>query len=123
MLILFLLKILEKLVFITYGLIMLVLCKVKIQMIILDKFLKTSLKKALNHGLVFLKVHRVIQFNQKDWLKPYIDMNTELRKKTKNDFEKERVLKRKRELNYHTRKWFSEDLLAIEMKKSKSKNE
>ena len=73
-------------------------------MIILDKFLKTSLKKALNHGLVFLKVHRVIQFNQKDWLKPYIDMNTELRKKTKNDFEKERVLKRKRELNYHTRK-------------------
>ena len=41
------------------------------------------LKLALNHGLVFKKVHRVIQFNQKDWLKPYIDMNTELRKKLK----------------------------------------
>ena len=39
------------------------------------------LKQALNHGLVLKKVHRVIQFNKKDWLKPYIDMNTELRKK------------------------------------------
>ena len=46
------------------------------------------LKQALKHGLVFKKVHRVIQFNQKDWLKPYIYMNTKLRKKAKNDFEK-----------------------------------
>ena len=37
---------------------------------------------ALNYGLVFKKVHRVIQFNQKDWLKPYIDMNNKLRKKS-----------------------------------------
>ena len=29
------------------------------------------------------KVHRVIQFNQEAWLKPYIDMKTELRKKNK----------------------------------------
>ena len=48
-----------------------------------------SLKQALNHGLMLKKVHRVIQFNQEAWLKPYIDMNTELRKKAKNDFEKE----------------------------------
>ena len=41
------------------------------------------LKQALNHGLVLKKVHRVIQFNQKDWLKPYIDMNTKLRKEVK----------------------------------------
>ena len=46
------------------------------------------LKKALNHGLVFKKVHRVIQFNQKGWLKSYIDMNTKLRKEAENDFEK-----------------------------------
>ena len=41
------------------------------------------LKQALNHGLVLRQVHRVIQFNQKDWLKPYIDMNTKLRKEAK----------------------------------------
>ena len=47
------------------------------------------LKQALNHGLVLRKVHRVIQFNQEDWLKPYIDMNTKLRKEAKNDFEQD----------------------------------
>ena len=35
------------------------------------------------------KVHRVIKYNQKDWFKPYIDMNTKLRQKTKNNFEKD----------------------------------
>ena len=35
-----------------------------------------TLKQALNHGLILKKVHRLIQFNQKAWLKPYIDMNT-----------------------------------------------
>ena len=48
-----------------------------------------SLKQALNHGLILKKIHRVIQFNQEACLKPYIDMNTELRKKAKNDFEKD----------------------------------
>ena len=47
------------------------------------------LKQALNRGLVLKKVHRVIQFNQKNWLKPYIDINTKLRKEAKNDFEKD----------------------------------
>ena len=48
-----------------------------------------SLKQALNHGLKFKKVHRIIEFNQEAWLKPYIDMNTELRKLTKKDFKKD----------------------------------
>ena len=42
-----------------------------------------SLKQALNHGLKLKKIHRVIEFNQEEWLKPYNDMNTELRKAAK----------------------------------------
>ena len=42
-----------------------------------------ALKQALNHGLILKKVHRVIQFNQGAWLKPYVEMNTKLRKKQK----------------------------------------
>ena len=42
-----------------------------------------SLKQTLNHWLFLEKVHRVIQFYQEAWLKRYIDMNTELRKKSK----------------------------------------
>ena len=48
-----------------------------------------SLKQALNHGLILKKVHILIQFNQEAWLQPYIDMNTELIKQGKNDFEKD----------------------------------
>ena len=94
-----------------------------------------SLKQALNHGLILKKVRRVIQFYPEAWLKPYLNMNTELRKKAKNDFEKdffklmnnavfgktmetvrkhrdvklERTDKRRNRLvserNYHTTKW------------------
>ena len=49
-----------------------------------------NFKQALNHRLLLTKVHRVIKFNQKDWLKPCVDLNVELRKKIKNDFEKVR---------------------------------
>ena len=40
------------------------------------------------HSLKLKKVHKVPQFDQKPWLKPYIEMNTDLRKKMENDFEK-----------------------------------
>ena len=80
-------------------------------------------------------------------------MNNELRKQAKNDFEKDffklmnnavfgktmenvrkhryiklvTTNKRRNQLvsepNYHSTKWFSENLLASEMKKNKSKNE
>ena len=48
-----------------------------------------NLKQALNHRLILKKVHKVIKFNQDAWLKPYIGMNTGLRKKAKNDFKKD----------------------------------
>ena len=41
------------------------------------------LKEALNNKLVLKKVHKVIEFNQNNSLKPNIDMNTDLRKKSK----------------------------------------
>ena len=93
-------------------------------------------------------MHRVISFRQEAWLKPYIDKNTELRKNAKNDFEKdffklmnnavfgktmenvrnrrdvklivteERRKKLVSEPNYDSCKFFSESLMAIEMRKT-----
>ena len=110
-----------------------------------------SLKQALNHGLKLKKIHRIIAFNQKASLKPYIDMNTELTKLAKDDFEKdlfklmnnavfrktmENIRKHRNikivttdkkgnklvsEPNYHTINYISEDLSIIEMNKTKVK--
>ena len=107
----------------------------------------SALKQSLNHGLNLTKVDRIIQFDQEAWLKPYIDMNTGLRKDAKNDFEKDFfklmnnsvfgktmenarnhrdikiVTTNKRrsilasEPNYHSTKYISKDLLIMEMKK------
>ena len=40
-----------------------------------------NLKQALNHGLIFKKVHRVIKLNQKASLKTSVDINNNLRQK------------------------------------------
>ena len=48
-----------------------------------------ALKQALKHGLKLKKVYKILQLNQEAWLKEYIDMNTKLRKRAKNDFGKE----------------------------------
>ena len=45
-------------------------------------------KQALNHGLIFKKVNKVIKINQNALLKVDVDMNTDLRKKIKNNFGK-----------------------------------
>ena len=112
-----------------------------------------SLKQALNYGLKLKKVHRAIAFSPEAWLKPYIDMNTELRKIAKNDFEKDffklmnnavfgktmESIRKHRDIklvmtdkkrsklvsepNYHTMNYISENLSIIEMKKNKNKNE
>jgi hypothetical protein len=47
------------------------------------------LKLALSLGYVLKKVHRVLQYSQCDFLKQYIMLNTDLRTKAKNDFEKD----------------------------------
>ena len=110
-----------------------------------------ALKQALNHGLILKKIHRAIFFNQETWLKPYIDMTTKLRTEGKNDFGNDffklmnnvvfgktmenarkswdiklvTTDKKRNQLisgpNYHPTRYFSENLMAIEMKKIKVK--
>ena len=49
----------------------------------------SALKFYLQHGLKLKKVHRAISFKQSNFLKPFIEFNTEKRKQAKNDFEKD----------------------------------
>ena len=48
-----------------------------------------ALDQALTHRLVLERIHRAIKFNQSDWMKPYIDFNTQLRTLATNDFGKD----------------------------------
>ena len=120
--------------------------------------LKNKVKYVVNHetlklyeslGLKVTKIHRGITFKESAWLKPYIDLNTNLRAKGNNDFEKdffklmnnsvfgktmENIRKRvdvrlvtnekdSKKLiskpNYQHRTIFCENLVAIHMKKTK----
>ena len=44
---------------------------------------RKALKQALDYKLILERVRSVIKFNQEAWFKPFIDMNTELRRKIK----------------------------------------
>ena len=46
------------------------------------------LKQPLNHGLFLEKVHRVISFNQKAWMKDYVITYIEERKQADSKFKK-----------------------------------
>ena len=104
-----------------------------------------TLDQALKHDLILKKVHRAVKFRQSAWLKVYIEMNTELRKKAKNEFEKnffklmnnsvfgktmenvrkhrniklctnrEQFIKHVRLPNFKNSIWFTDDLMAVEM--------
>ena len=47
------------------------------------------LQLLLSLGVELTGVHRVLEFEQKPFLKEYIELNTNLRTKAKNDFEKD----------------------------------
>lgn len=47
-----------------------------------------NLKLYLQLGLKLTKVHRVLAFTQEPWMKPYIKLNTKLRKRANSEFEK-----------------------------------
>jgi len=108
-----------------------------------------NLKQYIKLGLRLKKIHRSIRFEESEWLKPYIYLNTNLRAKASNNFEKDffklmnnsiygktmenirnrvdiHLVTNKRDSkkfvskpNYNHRNIFSDNLIAIHMKKTK----
>ena len=107
-----------------------------------------NLIQCLKAGLKLKKIHRGIKFIESEWMKPYIDKNTNLRTQAKNNFEKdffklminsvfgktmenirnrvnvklvntqERLKKLSAKTNYKGCKIFNENLISVHMKKT-----
>ena len=107
-----------------------------------------NLIQCLDMGLKIKHIHNGIKFVESEWMKPYIDKNTNLRAKAKNNFEKdfyklmnnsvfgktmenirnrvdvklvnteEKLRKLVAKPNFRSRKIFSENLVSVHMKKT-----
>ena len=107
-----------------------------------------NLIQCLRAGIKLKKIHRGIKFIESEWMKPYIEMNTNLRTKAKNNFEKdffklmnnsvfgktmenirnrvnvklvntqEKLKKLTAKPNFKSHKIFSENLVSVHMKKT-----
>ena len=107
-----------------------------------------NLIQCLKAGMKLTKIHRGIKFIESDWMKPYIEKNTNLRTKAKNNFEKdffklmnnsvfgktmenirnrvdvklvnteEKLRKLVAKPNFRSQKIFSENLISVHMKKT-----
>ena len=107
-----------------------------------------NLIQCLDMGLKVTRIHRGIKFVESEWMKPYIEMNTNLRAKAKNNFEKdfyklmnnsvfgktmenirnrvnvklvnteEKLRKLVSKPNFKSCKIFSENLVSVHMKKT-----
>ena len=107
-----------------------------------------NLIQCLDMGLKIKHIHKGIKFVESEWMKPYIDKNTNLRAKAKNNFEKdfyklmnnsvfgktmenirnrvdvklvnteEKLRKLVAKPNFRSRKIFSENLVSVHMKKT-----
>ena len=107
-----------------------------------------NLIQCLDMGLKIKHIHRGIKFVESEWMKPYIDKNTNLRAKAKNNFEKDfyklmnnsvfgktmenirnrvnvklvntenKLRKLVAKPNFRSRKIFNENLVSVHMKKT-----